>query len=46
MSAKNIPPTLDKIDKIASIPVALPSPLKKKNSNNKKTKQKRAPGRL
>lgn len=41
MSAKNIPPTLDKIDKIASIPVALPSPLKKKKQQHQKNKTKK-----
>ena len=35
MSAKNIPPTLDKIDKIACKAGALPTPLKGKQKQQK-----------
>lgn len=35
MSAKNIPPTLDKIDKIACKAGALPTPLKRKKKQQK-----------
>ena len=40
MSAKNIPSTLDKIDKIAPIPIALPSPLKKQQQQQQQKTKK------